>query len=60
MLLNGNPEPFNKAAHFMATFPVIKIVEVVLLLAIIIHITWGILLQIQNWFCQANRLCWRE
>jgi succinate dehydrogenase / fumarate reductase cytochrome b subunit len=52
MLLKGNPEPFNKAAHFMATFPVIKIVEVVLLLAIIIHITWGILLQIQNWFAR--------
>jgi succinate dehydrogenase / fumarate reductase, cytochrome b subunit len=52
MLLKGNPEPFNRAAHFMATFPVIKIVEVVLLLAIIIHITWGILLQIQNWFAR--------
>ncbi len=52
MLLKGNPEPFNKAAHFMATFPVIKIVEVVLLLAILIHITWGILLQIQNWFAR--------
>lgn len=52
MLLKSNPEPFNRAAHFMATFPVIKIVEVVLLLAIIIHITWGILLQIQNWFAR--------
>ena len=52
MLLKGNPEPFNKAAHFMATFPVIKIMEVVLLLAILIHITWGILLQIQNWFAR--------
>jgi succinate dehydrogenase / fumarate reductase, cytochrome b subunit len=52
MLLKGNPEPFNQAAHFMATFPVIKIVEVVLLLTIIIHITWGVMLQIQNWFAR--------
>jgi len=52
MLLKSDPEPFNRAAHFMATFPVIKIVEVVLLLAIITHITWGILLQIQNWFAR--------
>jgi succinate dehydrogenase / fumarate reductase, cytochrome b subunit len=49
MLLKSDPEPFNKAAHFMATFPVIKIVEIVLFLAILVHISWGILLQIQNW-----------
>jgi succinate dehydrogenase / fumarate reductase cytochrome b subunit len=52
LLLKSDPEPFNRAAHFMATFPVIKIVEVVLILAIITHITWGILLQIQNWFAR--------
>jgi succinate dehydrogenase / fumarate reductase cytochrome b subunit len=52
MLLKSNPIPFNKAAHFMATFPVIKIVEVVLIVAILIHITWGITLQIQNWLAR--------
>jgi succinate dehydrogenase / fumarate reductase, cytochrome b subunit len=52
MLLQDKPEPFNKAAHFMATFPVIKIFEVVLFGAILIHITWGILLQIQNWIAR--------
>ena len=31
MLLKSDPGPFNEAAHFMATFPVIKIVEVVLI-----------------------------
>jgi succinate dehydrogenase / fumarate reductase cytochrome b subunit len=49
MLLKSDPEPFNRAAHFMATFPVIKIIEIVLMAAILIHISWGILLQIQNW-----------
>lgn len=52
MLLKSNPEPFNNAAHFMATFPVIKVVEIVLFLAILLHISWGILLQIQNWLAR--------
>lgn len=52
MLLKSDPEPFNKAAHFMATFPLIKIMEVVLIGAILIHITWGIFLQIQNWLAR--------
>jgi succinate dehydrogenase / fumarate reductase cytochrome b subunit len=52
MLLKSDPEPFNKAAHFMATFPVIKIMEVVLIGAILIHIAWGIYLQIQNWLAR--------
>jgi succinate dehydrogenase / fumarate reductase cytochrome b subunit len=52
MLLKSHPEPFNKAAHFMATFPLIKIMEVVLIGAILIHISWGIFLQIQNWLAR--------
>jgi succinate dehydrogenase / fumarate reductase, cytochrome b subunit len=52
MLLKSDSEPFNRAAHFMATFPVIKIVEIVLLLAILVHITWGIFMQIQNWLAR--------
>ncbi len=49
MLLKSDPEPFNKAAHFMASFPLIKIVEIVLIAAILIHVSWGIFLQIRNW-----------
>jgi succinate dehydrogenase / fumarate reductase, cytochrome b subunit len=52
MLLKSDPEPFNKTAHFMATFPLIKIMEIVLIGAILVHITWGILLQIQNWLAR--------
>jgi succinate dehydrogenase / fumarate reductase cytochrome b subunit len=37
MLLKSNPEPFNRAAHF------------ILFAVIIIHVCWGIFLQIQNW-----------
>jgi succinate dehydrogenase / fumarate reductase cytochrome b subunit len=52
MLLKSDPGPFNTAAHFMATFPLIKIMEVVLFGVIVIHISWGILLQIQNWLAR--------
>jgi succinate dehydrogenase / fumarate reductase cytochrome b subunit len=50
MLLGKDPEPFNNAAHFMATFPLVKVVELLLFLAILVHITYGLVLQIQNWF----------
>jgi succinate dehydrogenase / fumarate reductase cytochrome b subunit len=36
----------------MATFPVIRIMEVVLFAAILVHIAWGILVQIQNWIAR--------
>jgi succinate dehydrogenase / fumarate reductase cytochrome b subunit len=49
MLLKSDPEPFNRAAHFMATFPVVKIIEIVLIAALLIHLSWGIFIQIQNW-----------
>jgi succinate dehydrogenase / fumarate reductase, cytochrome b subunit len=52
LLLKSDPVPFNKAAHFMATFPVIKVFEVVLIAGILIHVTYGIWLQIQNWLAR--------
>jgi succinate dehydrogenase / fumarate reductase cytochrome b subunit len=52
MLLKSDPGPFNEAAHFMATFPLVKIIEVALIGAILIHIGWGIFLQIQNWLAR--------
>lgn len=52
MLLKSDPVPFNTAAHFMATFPVIRVLEVVLFATIIIHVIWGGLLQIQNWLAR--------
>lgn len=52
LLLKSDPEPFNKAAEFMATFPLIKIMEVILMGAILLHIIWGLILQIQNWLAR--------
>ena len=52
MLLRSDPEPFNKAAHFMATFPLVKLFEIILLTAILVHVSWGIYLQLQNWLAR--------
>ncbi len=60
LLLKSDPEPFNKAAHFMATFPVIRIIEIALIAAILIHISWGIYLQIQNWLARPVRYASRN
>jgi len=42
-------EIFNKAAHFMGTNPAIKVFEVLLFGGFIIHIIYGLVLQLQNW-----------
>lgn len=52
LLLKNDPMPFNKAAHFMVNFPVIKILEVFLMASILIHIIYGIFIQIQNWLAR--------
>ena len=48
-------EIFNKAADFMSTFALIKVFEVVLFGGFIIHILYGLILQIQNWMARGKR-----
>jgi len=60
MLLKDDPLPFNRAAHFMATFPVIKVFEIVLFLTLIVHMIWGIVLQVQNWMSRPVRYAVRN
>jgi succinate dehydrogenase / fumarate reductase cytochrome b subunit len=49
LLLKDEAEKFNKAAQFMAEFPLVKLFEIVLFLSLVIHFTTGIILQIKNW-----------
>lgn len=49
MLLKDDPGPFNEAAHFMASFPVVKIIEIILFAALLTHLSYGIFIQIKNW-----------
>ena len=55
LLLIDDPVPFNSAAHFMASNILIKVFEIFLLAGFLIHILWGIILQIQNWLARPSR-----
>lgn len=54
LILCDSTEPFNRAAHFMATNGVIKIMEVVLFGGLLLHIIYGLVVQIQNWFSRPK------
>jgi succinate dehydrogenase / fumarate reductase cytochrome b subunit len=58
LLLKSNPEPFNKAALY-GHISWIRIIEIVHA-AILIHISWGIYLQIQNWLARPVRYAARN
>ncbi len=55
LLRNDGGEWFNAAAHFMGTNYVVKVFEIVLMTGFLIHIFFGILLQIQNWMARPVR-----
>lgn len=48
LILDNSGEWFNMGAHFMATNPLIKIMEPVLALGFIIHMIWAAVLTLQN------------
>lgn len=60
LLLNDDPAQFNNAAHFMATFPPVKVVEILLFLTIVVHISYGIIIQTQNWLTRPVRYAVRN
>jgi succinate dehydrogenase / fumarate reductase cytochrome b subunit len=55
LVLLPNTDSFNIAAHFMGTNILIKIFEVVLFGGFIIHMIYGVILQIQNWMARPQR-----
>ncbi|MFC2123402.1 succinate dehydrogenase cytochrome b subunit [Bacteroidota bacterium] len=55
LLLCDDPTPYSIAAHFMASNLVIKVFEIVLMGGFLIHILWGVVLQIQNWLARPIR-----
>ena len=54
LLLSSNPDLFNSASHFMATNPVIQVMQYVLALGFILHIILGIILTYQNYRARPN------
>lgn len=55
LVLLPSTDAFNIAAHFMGTNVVVKVFEVVLFGGFIIHIIYGLILQIQNWIARPVR-----
>jgi succinate dehydrogenase / fumarate reductase cytochrome b subunit len=55
LIVCESSRPFNVAAHFMGTNIVIKIFEVILFAAFLLHIIYVIILQIQNWLARPKR-----
>ena len=49
LIFDDSGELFNQGAHFMATNPLIKIMEPILGLGFLIHIVWSFFLEFQNW-----------
>ncbi len=54
-LTENHVEIFDIAVHFMSTNPLIKVFEVVLFGGFLIHIVFGLILQIQNWMARPVR-----
>ncbi|MDR1975083.1 MAG: succinate dehydrogenase cytochrome b subunit [Bacteroidales bacterium] len=55
LLRDDGGEWFSAAAHFMGTNWIVKVMEIVLMAAFVIHITLAIILQIQNWLARPVR-----
>lgn len=55
LILTESSKPFNVSAHFMGTNIIIKIFEVILFTAFLLHIIYVLILQIQNWLARPKR-----
>ena len=55
LLRSDGGEWFKAAAHFMGTNWIVKVMEIVLMAAFLIHIILAITLQIQNWLARPIR-----
>ena len=48
LLVPDGGDTFNAAAHFMATNPIIRIIEPILAIGFVIHIIWALVLTLEN------------
>ena len=57
VLVNDGGVLYGEAVHFMTTNILIKIMEIFLFGGIVLHIIYGVILQIQNLVCASGALC---
>jgi succinate dehydrogenase / fumarate reductase, cytochrome b subunit len=55
LLLNDEGAAYSVAVEFMTTNPLIKIMEIFLMGGFLIHIVFGVIIQIQNWMARPVR-----
>ena len=55
LIIFDDPRIFNIAAHFMATNILIKVFEIALFGGILLHIIYGLLIQLLNWIARPIR-----
>ncbi len=55
LILSDSREMFNKAAHFMGTNVVVRILELTLFGGFLLHMIYGIIVQLQNWLARPKR-----
>ncbi len=60
LIIDDSGDLFNIAAHFMATNPVIKVMEPLLALGFLIHIIWSFIITIQNMKARPVRYAKRD
>ncbi len=53
LLLVGS-DVYNEAAHFMATNPLIRVMEPLLALGFVVHIIYAFILELSNYFKRGN------
>lgn len=54
LIFYDSREPFNKAAHFMSSNVLIKILEIILFGGFFLHMFYGLYLQIKNWIARGR------
>lgn len=55
VIIFKDPMVYNRAAHFMSSNIVIKIIEIALFAGILLHVIYALILQIQNWIARPRR-----
>jgi succinate dehydrogenase / fumarate reductase cytochrome b subunit len=52
LIFKESQEAFNKAAHFMGTNPIVKVMEIVLFGGFLLHMFYGVVVSLQNWMAR--------
>ncbi len=55
VIIFEDPMVYNKAAHFMSSNILIKMVEITLFVGLLLHVIYAMILQAQNWLARPRR-----